>query len=181
MALGYKDVVDPSVYVRLRVSSPGKRLHEGDSLLIWTTTPWTLPGNVAVAAGPEIEYARVRSNGETLVLANALVERVLGQDAEILDTFPGSELIGESLDGTPTGASYTSPIFPTSGRDSGAAPIVPGDFVTTEDGTGLVHIAPAFGEDDFNAAAAAAGLFDPTEPRHALSTPSGAMAHTEQT
>jgi isoleucyl-tRNA synthetase len=163
VALGYRDVVDPSVYVRLRVSSPGKRLHEGDSLLIWTTTPWTLPGNVAVAAGPEIEYARVRSNGETLVLANALVERVLGQDAEILDTFPGSELIGESLDGTPTGASYKSPIFPTSGRDSGAAPIVPGDFVTIEDGTGLVHIAPAFGEDDFNVARAH-GMFDPTRP-----------------
>jgi isoleucyl-tRNA synthetase len=165
VALGYKDVVDPSVYVRLPVSSPGGRLQVGDALLIWTTTPWTLPGNVAVAVGPAIEYARVRRGGETLVLAKALVEKVLGEDVEILDTFPGSELIGESLeDGTPTGVSYESPIFPTSGRESGGAPIIAGDFVTTEDGTGLVHIAPAFGEDDFNVAREH-GMFDPTKPQ----------------
>ncbi len=169
VALGYRDVVDPSVYVRLPVSSPGKRLREGDSLLIWTTTPWTLPGNVAVAVGPEIEYARVRTNGETVILARALVEKVLGEDVEIVDAFPGSELIGESVDGTPTGASYEAPIFPTSGRGSGGAPIVAGDFVTTEDGTGLVHIAPAFGEDDFRVAAAA-GMFDPRNP-HTLFNP----------
>jgi isoleucyl-tRNA synthetase len=169
VALGYKDVVDPSVYVRLPVSCPGKRLREGDSLLIWTTTPWTLPGNVAVAVGPEVEYARVRTNGETLILARALVEKVLGENVEIVDTFPGSEMIGESLDGTPTGASYEAPIFPTSGRGSGGAPIVAGDFVTTEDGAGLVHIAPAFGEDDFRVAAAA-GMFDPRNP-HTLFNP----------
>ena len=102
VALGYKDVVDPSVYVRLPVSAPGKRLQAGDALLIWTTTPWTLPGNVAVAVGPDIEYARARSRGETLVLAAALVERVLGEDAEILDRFPGSELIGEHIGSEPT-------------------------------------------------------------------------------
>ncbi len=95
VALGYKDVVDPSVYVRLPVSTPGKPLREGDALLIWTTTPWTLPGNVAVAVGPSIEYVRAKLGDETLVLAAALVERVLGEDAEILDRFPGSALIGE--------------------------------------------------------------------------------------
>ena len=163
VALGYRDVLDPSVYVRLPVHSPGGPLREGDALLIWTTTPWTLPGNVAVAAGPDVEYARVSSNGETLVLARALVEKVLGEQAEILDTFPGSALIGESLEGGPAGPSYKSPIFPTSGRESCGAPIVAGDFVTTDDGTGLVHIAPAFGEDDFRAAAAA-GIFDPRDP-----------------
>jgi isoleucyl-tRNA synthetase len=194
VALGYRDVVDPSVYVRLPVHFPrlgapdtsartpeepvrvparapdsASPLREGDALLIWTTTPWTLAGNVAVAAGPEIEYARARVDGETLVLATALVEKVLGENAEILDTFPGSELIGEWVDGVRTGASYRAPIFPTSGRGSGGAPIIAGDFVTTEDGTGLVHIAPAFGDDDFRAAAAA-GLFDPRNP-HTLYNP----------
>ena len=171
VALGYRDVVDPSVYVRLPVNSPGGCLREGDALLIWTTTPWTLPGNVAVAAGPDIEYVRARVGDETLVLAEALVEKVLGENVEILDRFPGRELIGERVDGVPTGASYESPIFPTSGRGGGGAPIIPGDFVSTEDGTGLVHIAPAFGEDDFRAAAAAhVGTFDPEDP-HSVFNP----------
>jgi isoleucyl-tRNA synthetase len=162
VALGYKDVVDPSVYVRLPIPVDRGPLKAGDALLIWTTTPWTLPGNVAVAAGPSIEYARAKLDDETLVLAAALVERVLGEDAVILDRFPGSALIGERA-----GAFYESPIFPTDGRDGGGAPIITGDFVTTEDGTGLVHIAPAFGEDDFRAAiAAGVGATDPDKPNN---------------
>ncbi|HUB36497.1 MAG TPA: class I tRNA ligase family protein, partial [Solirubrobacteraceae bacterium] len=74
VALGYEDVVDRSVYVRLRVSSPASPLREGDELLVWTTTPWTLPGNVAVAAGAEIEYARARTGEGTFVLGAGLVE-----------------------------------------------------------------------------------------------------------
>ncbi len=205
VALGYKDVVDPSVYVRLPIAVDRGPLRAGDALLIWTTTPWTLPGNVAVAAGPSIEYARAKLGDETLVLAAVLVERVLGKDAVILDRFPGSALIGERVgrrgesDGTGsdeqggesegtnggtdgdeeggrtddvrTGAFYKSPIFPTDGRDSGGAPIIAGDFVTTEDGTGLVHIAPAFGEDDFRAAVAAhVGAIDPDKP-HSVFNP----------
>jgi isoleucyl-tRNA synthetase len=189
VALGYKDVVDPSVFVRLPITVDRGPLQAGDALLIWTTTPWTLPGNVAVAAGPSIEYARVKLGDETLVLAAALVERVLGEDAEILDRFPGSALIGERVeqggesdgtssgeeggqtDGARPGALYESPIFPTDGRDSGGAPIIAGDFVTTEDGTGLVHIAPAFGEDDFRAAIAArVGAIDPDKP-HSVFNP----------
>ncbi|HEY1456878.1 MAG TPA: isoleucine--tRNA ligase [Solirubrobacteraceae bacterium] len=162
VALGYKDVVDPSVYVRLplHLASGAHQgpFQEGDALLIWTTTPWTLPGNVAVAAGPEIEYARAQTGKQTLILARALVEKVLGDDAKVLDTFAGSELIG---------AHYAGPIFNTGPR--GGLPVIPGDFVSTEDGTGLVHIAPAFGEDDFRAAAAS-GLFDPTDP-HTLYNP----------
>ncbi len=188
VALGYRDVVDPSVYVRLPVHlptpeqpgtpvqqpgdpiwisaqppDPASPLREGDALLIWTTTPWTLPGNVAVAVGPEIEYVRARRAPEAnpaneladetvYVLAQARVERVLGEDAEILDRFPGHRLVG---------ASYAGPIFNTG--PAGALPVIPGDFVTTEDGTGLVHIAPAFGEDDFNSALAR-GMFDQTQP-----------------
>jgi isoleucyl-tRNA synthetase len=161
VALGYKDVVDPSVYVRLPVSVTGSRLREGDSLLIWTTTPWTLPGNVAVAVGPDIEYVRAKVGDETLVVAEALVGRVLGEDAEILDRFPGRELIGERNNGAYSGPTYEGPIFNT-GERSGF-PIIAGDFVTTEDGTGLVHIAPAFGEDDFNVALASE-MFDQTRP-----------------
>ena len=109
----------------LRAPSAGRPgadpLQEGDALLIWTTTPWTLPGNVAVAVGPDIEYVRARhSDGKVYVLAAALVERVLGEQAEILDRFPGRELLG---------ASYEGPIFATG--PAGGFPIVAGDFVTT--------------------------------------------------
>ena len=79
---------------------------QGDKLLIWTTTPWTLPGNVAVAAGPDIEYVRAKA-GENLVLAAALVEKVLGEDAEILERFPGRDIVGNWLDGaTGVGPTY---------------------------------------------------------------------------
>jgi isoleucyl-tRNA synthetase len=155
VALGYRDVVDPSVYVRLRVLADNGPAKAGDALLIWTTTPWTLPGNVAVAASPNVEYVRARLGGETLILAGALRGKVLGPEAEILESFPGSALVG---------ARYKGPIFPLSDREPGPWPVIAGDFVTTSDGTGLVHIAPAFGEDDFRAAAAA-GLFDLTDPR----------------
>jgi isoleucyl-tRNA synthetase len=156
VALGYKDVVDSSVYVRLALQRPTAPLCEGDSLLIWTTTPWTLPGNVAVAVGESIGYVRARHNGEVLVLAEALVERVLGEQAEILDRFAGSEIIGQL---------YAGPIFTLEDLAAGEYPIIAGDFVTTDDGTGLVHIAPAFGEDDFNAAATAASVpFEPSNP-----------------
>ena len=155
VALGYRDVVDPSVYVRLPIVADHGPARAGDALLIWTTTPWTLPGNVAVAAGPSIEYVRASTGEETLIVAAALVEKALGEGAEILERFPGSELIG---------AHYGGPIFAMSDREPGGVPVIAGDFVTTEDGTGLVHIAPAFGEDDFRAAAAN-GLFDPTDPR----------------
>jgi isoleucyl-tRNA synthetase len=148
VALGYQDVVDPSIYVRFRL-----RESDGESLLVWTTTPWTLPGNEAVAVAPDVTYARARVGEETLILAEPLVERVLGEGAEILDRLPGSELVGRS---------YEGPVFDLSDRPRGGFPVIAGDFVTTEDGTGLVHIAPAFGEDDY-AVAAANGIFDPTE------------------
>jgi isoleucyl-tRNA synthetase len=150
VALGYEDVKDPSIYVRFPL------LDDDASLLVWTTTPWTLPGNVAVAAAPEVTYVRARVGEETLILAEPLVERVLGEGAEIVDRFPGSELVGRR---------YRGPVFELSdgGPGSGDAfKVLAGDFVTTEDGTGLVHIAPAFGEDDYRVAAEA-GIFDPTD------------------
>jgi isoleucyl-tRNA synthetase len=161
VAQGYKDVKDPSIYVRFPlVERDGS--DSGTSLLVWTTTPWTLPGNVAVAVAPEVTYVRARTaaddpGGEVVILAKALVEKVLGEDAEVLDEFAGVDLVARR---------YRGPVFDlTDGGPAtvGAEPfqIVAGDFVTTEDGTGLVHIAPAFGEDDYRVAAEN-GLFDPT-------------------
>ncbi|MSO40714.1 MAG: isoleucine--tRNA ligase [Solirubrobacterales bacterium] len=149
VALGYHDVEDPSVYVRFPLLDSG----DGESLLVWTTTPWTLPGNEAVAVAPEVTYARVRKDGEILILAEPLVEKVLGEGGEIVDRIPGSELVGRR---------YRGPVFKLSDREPGGFPVLAGDFVTTDDGTGVVHIAPAFGEDDY-AVAAANDIFDPTQ------------------
>ena len=91
VAQGYKDVEDPSVYVRFPVVEPAGALREGDTLLVWTTTPWTLVANAAVAVDPELTYVRT-AGGE--VLAEALVERVLGEGAEIADRFAGAEMLG---------------------------------------------------------------------------------------
>ncbi|HET9591700.1 MAG TPA: isoleucine--tRNA ligase [Solirubrobacterales bacterium] len=158
VALGYEDVKDPSIYVRFPLLGEDGS-ESGESLLVWTTTPWTLPGNVAVAVAPEMTYVRARvpaSGGsmETVILAEPLVEKVLGEEAEVLDRFPGSDLVGRA---------YRGPVFALA--DDGPADafrVLAGDFVTTDDGTGLVHIAPAFGEDDYRAAAEA-GIFDPTD------------------
>jgi isoleucyl-tRNA synthetase len=153
VAQGYKDVEDPSIYVRFLLLD-GAGAESGESLLVWTTTPWTLPGNVAVAVAPEVTYVRVDVDGETLILAEPLVEKVLGEGAEIAARFSGADLVGRR---------YRGPVFELEdGGPANAFRVLAGEFVTTEDGTGLVHIAPAFGEDDY-AVAAANGIFDPTE------------------
>ncbi|MGE0068035.1 MAG: isoleucine--tRNA ligase, partial [Solirubrobacterales bacterium] len=147
VAQGYKDVEDPSIYVRFPLLGA-----EGESLLVWTTTPWTLPGNVAVAVAPKVTYVRVRAGDEVLILAEPLVEKVLGEGAEVIERLQGSDLVGRH---------YGGPVFDLTDRERGGSPVVAGEFVTTEDGTGLVHIAPAFGEDDYRVAAEN-GIFDPT-------------------
>ena len=139
VAQGYKDVEDPSVFVRFPVTRPAGALREGDTLLVWTTTPWTLVSNAAVAVDPALTYVRTAS-GE--VLAEALVGRVLGEAAEIVDRFPGSELIG---------AGYEPPFDFIAPEEWGpkAHTVLPGDFVSADDGTGIVHTAIAFGEEDY--------------------------------
>jgi isoleucyl-tRNA synthetase len=156
VALGYQDVVDPSVFLKLPM------LGGEDKLLVWTTTPWTLPGNVAVAVSPTATYARVQVGDEMFVLADARVQPVLGDGSKVMDRFTGDELVERY-------GHYQGPIFPSSGRGRGGSPILADDFVTTDDGTGIVHIAPAFGEDDYRAAAAA-GIFRPDDP-HSLLNP----------
>jgi isoleucyl-tRNA synthetase len=139
VAQGYRDVEDPSVYVRLPVVRGEGALREGDTLLVWTTTPWTLVSNAAVAVDPELAYVRT-TGGE--VLAEALVGRVLGEDAQVAERFKGREMVG---------AAYAPPFdfIPASEWGPKAHTVLEGDFVTAEDGTGIVHTAIAFGEDDF--------------------------------
>jgi isoleucyl-tRNA synthetase len=139
VAQGYADATDPSVFVRLPlVEKPGT------SLLVWTTTPWTLPANVAVAAGAEIEYVTVErplpeGGKERLILAEALLEKVFrGEEVKVVDHFKGRKLKGTKY----------HPLFTFLPLEKPAHYVVLGDFVTIEDGTGLVHIAPAFGADD---------------------------------
>ena len=138
LALGYKDVVDPSVYVRFPLKD-----EPGVSLLAWTTMPWTLVPHAAIAVDPEVTYARARIDGETLVLAELLVEPVLGDAAQIESRFPGSELLG---------LSYEPPFPYISDYGPKGHTVLPGDFVSVEDGTGVVHTGAAFGEDDFRLA-----------------------------
>src|SRR5688572_24971678 len=98
VALGYHDVVDPSIYVRFPVIDPRGPLQQGDQLLIWTTTPWTLVSNAAVAIDPELEYVRARVGDEVLVVAAPRVEPVLGEAAEVLDRFRGAEIVGSAYE-----------------------------------------------------------------------------------
>jgi isoleucyl-tRNA synthetase len=138
----YQDVLDPSVYVRLPVREPHGPLEAGDELLVWTTTPWTLVSNAAVAVAPELRYVRARSDGETYVLAETLVERVLGEGAEVAERFRGSEIVGTRYE--PPFDFIPGPEYGEKGHT-----VLPADFVTADDGTGLVHTAVAFGENDF--------------------------------
>ncbi len=142
VAQGYHDVEDPSVYVSLPVREPSSPLEPGDRLLVWTTTPWTLISNAAVAVGARIEYARVRPAGseDVFVVALALVEKVLGEGAEVLARFPGSALAG---------AAYEPPFDYITEYGPRGHTVLEADFVSTDEGTGLVHTAIAFGEDDF--------------------------------
>jgi isoleucyl-tRNA synthetase len=152
VSLGYSDVVDPSVYVRFPVVS-GPAKVRGTNLLVWTTTPWTLVSNTAVAVHPDVTYAVVRAgDGELVVVAEPLVAAAVGEDAEVIDRLTGSEL---------EGVQYARPfeLLPLSAFEAPAtvAPpelsarphsVVLADYVTTTDGTGLVHQAPAFGAED---------------------------------
>jgi len=135
VALGYRDRVDPSVFVRFPL-----RNEQGISFLGWTTTPWTLLSNAALAVSPDVTYVHARVGDELLIVAEPLVERVLGEDAEIVARLKGSELAG---------ISYEPPFPYVTDFGPRSHTVLEADFVTTEDGTGIVHTALAFGEDDF--------------------------------
>jgi len=179
VAQGYAAVEDPSIYVKLRLKEDTRhktqdirhetsdmRHETGDGkseipslksqvpslesvfLLIWTTTPWTLPSNVAVAVGEDYSYVAVESYGETLILAEELLNDVFGGSAgaspsqgtpRIIKRMTGAELVGKSYE----------PLFEFIRSDKKAYYVIAGDFVTLKEGTGIVHMAPAFGQDDY--------------------------------
>ncbi|GIK75441.1 MAG: isoleucine--tRNA ligase [Chloroflexota bacterium] len=148
LSLGYKEgAIDPSVYVKFRIKrgegrsfvQSGRSPEEVEYLLAWTTTPWTLPGNVALAVGADVEYVRVRDvSGDVLTMAADLAERVLRPGFEVLERMKGSDLVGI----------HYEPLYRFYPVEQDYCYVVAGDFVSTEDGTGIVHIAPAFGADD---------------------------------
>jgi len=133
VAQGYADAEDPSVFVRMRL-----RDDPATSLLVWTTTPWTLISNVALAVAPDETYVRVRVGDEHLILAEARLE-ILEDEHEVVERMPGSALVDRDYE----------PLFRFVALEKRGHFIIPADFVTLDDGTGIVHIAPAFGEDDY--------------------------------
>ncbi|RME28242.1 MAG: isoleucine--tRNA ligase, partial [Candidatus Zixiibacteriota bacterium] len=134
VAQGYELVRDPSIYIKMRDA-------EADfSYLVWTTTPWTLPSNAALCLHPDADYVLVEHEGEKLVLAEALVEKVFGEPKAVLDKKPGREYVGRRYE----------PLFDFyKDQADRAFKVVNAEFVTLEDGTGIVHIAPGFGADDY--------------------------------
>jgi isoleucyl-tRNA synthetase len=140
----YREVEDPSVYVRLPLKDDHGPARAGDELIVWTTTPWTLVSNAAVAIDPGLTYVRARTqdDGPVTIVAEAAVERVLGPGSQVLERFAGAAL---------EGARYEPPFPFIAGTEYGPRghTVLAGDFVSAEEGTGLVHTAIAFGEDDF--------------------------------
>lgn len=144
VAQGYRTVEDPSISVRMRVVSDKESAYTEElpgktSLLTWTTTPWTLPANVGLAVAPGATYVEVELAGERLILAKALAGRVLEGEFRVVREFKGEELVG---------LSYEPPYRLID--DPRAYRVHVADFVNMEEGTGIVHTAPAFGEDDYN-------------------------------
>lgn len=134
---GYRDVKDPSIYVRVK-----KKGSDNTYFLLWTTTPWTLISNVALAVNAEVDYVELEHDGDKYIMAEERIEDLFGADSyKILRTMKGTELKGTEYER----------IFDFVPVDKKAFYVITGDFVTTSDGTGIVHIAPAFGEDDYQA------------------------------
>ncbi|MEG2919177.1 MAG: class I tRNA ligase family protein, partial [Clostridium sp.] len=131
VAQGYKDVKDSSAYVKFKVKGEDK------SILVWTTTPWTLPSNVALAVNKSYDYVEVLHEGENLILSKTLLNKLQGE-YEVVAEFKGEALLGKEYD----------QMFNFEMPEEKAFYIVHGDFVTLTDGTGIVHIAPAYGDDD---------------------------------
>ncbi|KRE34547.1 isoleucine--tRNA ligase [Mycobacterium sp. Soil538] len=166
----YQSRQDPALTVGYRIVGGPLTDLVGAYLLIWTTTPWTLPSNQAVAVNPDVSYVVVESDGRRYILAEARLgayARELGDEPAVLATYTGRELLEVTY----------APPFPYFMDSPNAFRVLPGDFVSTEDGTGLVHMSPAYGEDDMATAAAggieavtpvdARGRFDATVPDYA--------------
>lgn len=166
----YQSRQDPALTVGFQIAAGDESALAGAHLLVWTTTPWTLPSNQAVAVNPEVSYVLVEANGARYVLAQARLAayaRELGEEPDVLATYVGRDLLG---------LRYLPP-FPYFMDAANSFQVLAADFVSTDDGTGIVHLAPAYGEDDKTTADAAdivavapvdsKGRFDSTVPDYA--------------
>jgi isoleucyl-tRNA synthetase len=133
VAQGYEEVEDPSIYVKFPL-----RDEPGVYLLAWTTTPWTLPGNAALAVHPDVEYVLVEQNGQKLILAKELMEQTLQGEYTVLKRLSAKQLVGK----------HYKPLYTFLPVEQDYCYVLAADFVNTEEGTGIVHIAPAFGSED---------------------------------
>jgi isoleucyl-tRNA synthetase len=133
VAQGYQEVEDPSIYVKFPL-----RDEPGVYLLAWTTTPWTLPGNAALAVHPKVEYVMVEQGGEKLILAKELLQQTVRGDYAVVKTLDAKQLLGK----------HYQPLYTFLPVDQDYCYVISADFVTTDEGTGIVHIAPAFGSED---------------------------------
>jgi len=143
VAQGYRDISDPSLYfLAPLVGADGSPDPAGRAFLVWTTTPWTVPSNVGLAIHPDLVYAEVEWEGRRLILAEARVAPLFGEDAPVLARYRADELIGMR---------YARPldVVPEPEDRQNGWTVVPEGFVSAEDGTGIVHMAPAFGADDY--------------------------------
>ena len=138
LALGYKETKDPSVYVLMELEESELTKEGKTYFLVWTTTPWTLISNVALAVGPDIDYVKIKIDDEYLILAKDRLG-VINQDYEVVDKYKGKDLAGQ----------HYKQLFDYLKVDKDAFYVVEADFVSTEDGSGIVHMAPAFGADDY--------------------------------
>jgi isoleucyl-tRNA synthetase len=202
VALGYReDAEDPSLYVKFRLLSPLPDASPSSPtfLLAWTTTPWTLPGNVALAVSPDARYALIElvsdswggKAGERLLLAQSLLRQAIPQEYKLITVIPGSELEGLQYEplydpyaaGVPVqrferDAQGKVQLIPsTTPPERLTYPVIPGDFVSLDEGTGIVHIAPAFGEVDYEAGEREGLLFvQPVDLRGYIGDPRGAWS-----
>lgn len=138
LALGYKETKDPSVYVLMKVLDEDLSKDGDTYFLVWTTTPWTLISNVGLAVGNEIDYVKIKIEDRYFILAEARLS-VIKEEYEIISKYKGAELVGKKYD----------QLFKYLNVDKPGFFVIEGDFVSTEDGSGIVHIAPAFGADDY--------------------------------
>ncbi len=151
LSLGYKEVRDPNVYLKLTITASSREDVVGAQILVWTTTPWTLFANTALAVGEKIDYVLVRNSSKAdpehpqlYVLAQSRLS-ILDGETEVLSQFKGTEILGSRYEAIFDDIPLDTTVYPN------ALSILSGDFVSTEDGTGVVHLAPAFGNDDFDA------------------------------
>lgn len=145
VAQGYKNIEEESIYVKLKIKNPpsGTQSEKREYFLVWTTTPWTLPGNIALAIGQDIQYVKIKKDDELLILAKDRLGIIDG-DYEIIE-----ELSAQDIEGLEYEPLYDNSEFIKDMSEKNFK-IYSADFVTTKEGTGIVHIAPAFGEDDMN-------------------------------